>query len=90
MHLTKTFVAIFALAKRLPTLATLPLCICNFLKTCRALELLMIYGIIQVRELGALKVLKVQGKINAKRYLKLGGHGLQSDSVIAIETNFNH
>ena len=50
----------------------------------------MIYGIIQVRELGALKVLKVQGEINTNRYLKLVGHGLLSDSVIAIETNFNH
>ena len=50
----------------------------------------MIYGIIQVRDLGALKVLKVQGEIITNRYLKLGGHGLQSDSVIAIETNFNH
>ena len=39
---------------------------------------------------GALKVLKVQGKINTNRYLKLGGHGLLSDLVIAIETNFNH
>ena len=88
--LDKNFIAIFALAKRLPTLATLPLCIYNILKTCRALELLMIYGIIQVRDLGALKVLKVQGEINTNRYLKLGGHGLLSDSVIAIETNFNH
>ena len=50
----------------------------------------MIYGIIQVRELGALKVLKVQGELNGNRYLKLGGHGFLSDSVIAIETNFNH
>ena len=30
----------------------------------------MIYGIIQVRDLGALKVLKVQGEINANRYTR--------------------
>ena len=47
----------------------------------------MIYGIIQVRDLGALKVLKVQGEINANRYIKLGGHGLLS---VSIETNFYH
>ena len=50
----------------------------------------MIYGIIQVRELGGPKSAKMQGKINTNRYLKLGGHGLLSDLVIAIETNFNH
>ena len=59
--LDKNFIAIFALAKRLPTFAPLPLCICNFLKTCRALELLMIYGIIQVRELGGPKSAKSTG-----------------------------
>ena len=36
----------------------------------------------------ALKVLKVQGDINANRYLKLGGHGFLSYSVLAIATNF--
>ena len=39
-----------------------------FLKREKATFVLMIYGIIQVKELGALKVLKRQGEINANRY----------------------